>query len=77
MTDRSWSDVTEDEIRENQRKRCKNCRYAKGMQCGRESTFLVCDYSGMNDKLRGCSPIDCTKFEPMGERKRKRCFYVY
>ena len=68
MTDRKWRDVSEQEIRKNQRNLCVRCIYSLGIEAGKNSTYLMCDYLTVKKEKRGCSPFGCTKFE---ERKKR------
>ncbi len=49
---------------------CENC--PKCVYRGRTAGELTCDYSSINDRIRGGKPEDCDKFlegDPIGGRK--------
>ena len=49
------------------RNQCIKCRYYIG-----KPSIYHCNYSFVNKHSRGCSPINCIKFEPSDGKKRKK-----
>ena len=67
---RRWASYTEEEICNDKKKNCVRCRYrgytgniTRGSHALKN---LICDYLAITGHARGCSPINCEKFEKGG-----------
>ncbi len=72
-----WREYTSKEITDNKRKYCVKCVYCtSNIEAVENSNLssLTCDYIGIIGHSRGCSPMDCARFEkkPKNGRRKKR-----
>lgn len=66
----NWTHVTSKKITENKRRLCAKCKFSGLINNDyKHVSAMTCDYILIMKHSRGCSPIDCKKFEP---RTRKR-----
>ena len=64
-----WSEYTEKEIVESNSK-CITCRYGQRL-CSNVNISkdnLYCSYIIVNNKRRGCSPMNCTKYDEISAK---------
>lgn len=73
VTKKPWSDVTEQEITQIKKEKCRYCKYSnKNATSGESLINLTCDYIGREKHRRGCRPDECDKFvRTKTVRKRK------
>lgn len=60
---KSWREYTEAEIHKNKLKYCAKCRFHIGGCAATKFAETMCNYLGITGHKRGCSPINCKKFE--------------
>ena len=66
---------TEEERRKRKEKYCAKCKYGvrtSGHTGQSAAWYVSCNYASITGHVRGCSPIDCAKYEPGEPLKRKR-----
>lgn len=66
---------TEEEKKARKAKYCAHCKYgvrSTGHTGQSAKYYVTCNYSFLTGHSRGCSPIDCKRFEPGEPLKRKR-----
>jgi len=66
---------TEEERHARKEKYCAKCKYGvrtSGHTGQSAAWYVSCNYASMTGHVRGCSPIDCAKYEPGEPLKRKR-----
>lgn len=71
-----WGAVTEKEILQIKKEKCRYCKYSdKNSASGESLSKLTCDYIGREKHRRGCRPDECDKFvrtKKVRERKAMR-----
>ena len=66
---------TPEERKARKEKLCAHCRYGvrtSGHTGQSAAWYVSCNYASITGHCRGCSPIDCAKYEPGEPLKRKR-----
>lgn len=68
-----WSQISSRAICKLKRSQCVKCQYSSGMGVDKHNVSnMTCDYLLIVGHSRGCSPINCAKFEPRTRRKRRQ-----
>lgn len=67
----SWKDVDKKTIGKNKEKYCIHCKYSGALEATTKqyAAHVYCNYMEKAGHRRGCSPINCKKFEPAGGDK--------
>lgn len=75
--DKPWELMTSSEILKLKRNQCIKCKYASRFNTDdRNVSAMTCDYVLIMKHSRGCSPINCKKFEPRTRRQRKKALRI-
>lgn len=75
--DKPWEQVTSKEIMKNKRNLCIRCKYSSRFNTDdRNVSVMTCDYILLMKHSRGCSPINCKKFEPRLQKKRRQALRI-
>lgn len=73
MEAKPWELVTAAEILKIKRNQCSKCMYASRQNVdSRNLSNMTCDYIDYKKHSRGCSPINCRKFEPRNKKGRRK-----
>ena len=77
MEAKPWELVTPAEILGIKRNQCSKCMYASRQNVdSRNLSNMTCDYIEYKKHSRGCSPINCEKFEQRKKKGRRQAMIL-